>query len=46
MTDRIESEGIYYDKIEVPVVLHRPGQPDEQATAKVYQMKQERVDDD
>ena len=37
VTDRIESEGVYYDKIEVPVMLHRPGQPDEPGTAKVYQ---------
>ena len=41
VTDAIEAVGYYYDRITVPVILHRKGQKDEKATANVYQMKEE-----
>ena len=41
----IESVGVYYDKIEVPVTLHR-ADGDVPATAFVYKMRDEMVQRD
>ena len=45
-TDHFESEGFYYDRITVPVVVHRQGQEDEQKTAQVYKMTEKRIQDE
>ena len=43
-TDNFEKLGIYYDKLTVPVQIHKPGNEIELATANVYRMTQERID--
>ena len=42
-TDQFEGLGYYYDSIEVDVILHRQGRPDESARAKVYTMTENTV---
>ena len=44
--DMIEGLGDYYDKVTVPVIMHREGRPDEESTANVYRMTQSTVDDE
>ena len=51
MCDGIEALGFnksklsYYDKVTVPVIIHRDGQADTESTANVYRMTQNRVDE-
>ena len=42
----IEGLGDYYDKVTVPVIMHREGRPDEESTANVYRMTQSTVDEE
>ena len=46
VTDMIESVGIYYDKVQVPVTLHHRDGRNVQAMAYAYKMRDERVQDD
>ena len=46
MCDGIEALGFYYDKITVPVIIHRDGYADSESTANVYRMTQNRVDEE
>ena len=44
-TDEFEEvDDLYYANVEVDVVLHRPGQPDQLARARVYQMTERTVE--